>query len=205
MVRKILGSAIVAALCAAPAFAQSPKVEVGVFGGWTFSDGVSGDAVIAGDGQILRPCGPDRFVPLGSAGRWLRERQHRGRVSLQPAAVQLEAGGTNTRPIGDMTFATYHGYVEYNAGDADASVRPYFPVRAGGNPLRPSPLTTNLAGQQPGLRRRHAVLGHDRRGREALSGPQRRRSLRRALDADLHQVRLRGLVVRPVLGLLRRG
>ena len=126
MVKKILGSAIVAALCAAPAFAQSPKVEVGVFGGWTFSDGVSGDARIAADGNLYDRVDPkDSFHWGAQVGGFVSDNIAVGFLFSQQL-TEMEAGGTNTRKIGDETISTYHGYVEYNAGDADASFRPYF-------------------------------------------------------------------------------
>ena len=43
---------------AAPVLAQTPKVEVSVIYGFTFSDGVSGNNVVAGDGKHLQPPRP---------------------------------------------------------------------------------------------------------------------------------------------------
>ena len=37
----------------------------------------------------------------------------------------LQASGTNTVDIGDMTVNTYHGYLAYNFLDSDDTVRPY--------------------------------------------------------------------------------
>jgi opacity protein-like surface antigen len=39
--------------------------------------------------------------------------------------TRLEAGGTSTVEIGDLTVNTYHGYVAYNFGEEDAPLRPY--------------------------------------------------------------------------------
>ena len=49
---------------ASPAFAQEHRAEVTVTGGWTFSEGVTGESVLAGDGNVY-----DELVPK-SAGRW---------------------------------------------------------------------------------------------------------------------------------------
>ncbi len=45
-----------------PAMAQAVRVEASVLFGWTFSDGVSGQAIRCGDGQIY-----DRLDPKDSA------------------------------------------------------------------------------------------------------------------------------------------
>ena len=55
--------------------------------------------------------------------------------------------GTNTRTLGDMTVSTYHGYVEYNGGASDASVRPYLLFGLGATNYGTLNFTT-LAGQQ---------------------------------------------------------
>jgi hypothetical protein len=108
---------------AVPAFAQV-KGEVGIFAGWTFADGVSGDARLARDGNIY-----DRIDPKDSFG-WgidvgiLVGPGEVGFIySNQPS--QLEVSGTNTREIGDMKINTYHGYFAYNFGGSDAKVVPY--------------------------------------------------------------------------------
>jgi hypothetical protein len=38
---------------AVPASAQEPRVEVSVLTGWAFSEGVSGDPIVTGDGSIF--------------------------------------------------------------------------------------------------------------------------------------------------------
>ena len=53
MFKRIAVCALVVLGSRAPAYAQTPHVEVSGFAGWTFSDGVSADnAVVAGDGNI---------------------------------------------------------------------------------------------------------------------------------------------------------
>ena len=50
---------------AAPVLAQTPKVEVSVIYGFTFSDGVSGNNVVAGDGNIYNRLDPKDGGSLG--------------------------------------------------------------------------------------------------------------------------------------------
>ena len=50
MFKRILAAAALTTFISAPAFAQ--RVEVGGVVGWTFSDGVEGDAVLAADGNL---------------------------------------------------------------------------------------------------------------------------------------------------------
>ena len=50
MLKRVMAMAAVVVLTSAPAFAQ--RVEVGGVVGWTFSDGVEGDAVLAADGNL---------------------------------------------------------------------------------------------------------------------------------------------------------
>jgi hypothetical protein len=53
MVRRIVVSAaLVIVTAAVPALAQSPRVEVSGLFGWTLSDVVTGEPILAGDGNI---------------------------------------------------------------------------------------------------------------------------------------------------------
>ena len=92
--------------------------------GWTFADGVSGDARLAGDGNLY-----DRVDPKDSFG-WgidIGILAGPGEVGFiygnQPTT--LEISGTNTREIGDISVNTYHGAFAYNFGGSDAKVVPY--------------------------------------------------------------------------------
>jgi hypothetical protein len=109
---------------ALPASAQV-RGEVGIFAGWTFADGVSGDAFLAGDGNLYDRIDPkDSFGWGFDVGVLFGEGAEVGFIySNQP--TQLEISGTATREIGDMSVNTYHGYFAYNFGGSDAKVRPY--------------------------------------------------------------------------------
>jgi opacity protein-like surface antigen len=109
---------------AAPAAAQA-RVEVSGFVGWAFSDGVSGNAVLAPDGNIYDRLDPEDSVLYGfSAGFLVTPQVEVGFLySTQPTKLIL--GGTDDRDFGDMTVNTYHGYFAYNFGEEDVPVRPF--------------------------------------------------------------------------------
>jgi opacity protein-like surface antigen len=116
---------MIACVITTPALAQDKKVEVSVNLGWTFADGVSGDAVRALDGNVY-----DRLDPKDSFKWGLQF----GILATQNAEVgflygqqlsTLTAGGTATKEIGDLKINTYHGYFGYNFGATDAPLRPY--------------------------------------------------------------------------------
>lgn len=58
MTKRIALMALALLLATVPAFAQAPKAEVGVFFGWVFSDGVSGDNFKAVDGNVYNRVDP---------------------------------------------------------------------------------------------------------------------------------------------------
>ena len=124
-------AALIAIAMATPALAQDKKVEASVLFGWTYSDGVSGNAVRAGDGNIY-----DRIDPKDSAkwgldvGVFATEQVEVGFLYTNQMSA-LTVGGTNTKEIGDMAISTYHGYVSYNLGESDTKVRPYLMIGAG--------------------------------------------------------------------------
>ena len=119
-----LAAAIVLA-AAAPVFAQSPKVEVSGIFGWTFSDGVTGDGILAGDGNIYDEINAkDSFNWGFMLGVNASDNVEVGFLYGQQQST-LEVSGTNTVEIGDMNINTYHGYVAYNFGPPDSPVRPY--------------------------------------------------------------------------------
>jgi Outer membrane protein beta-barrel domain len=123
--------ALVVFASSAPAFAQAPKVEVSVFGGWTFSDGVSGNTVLGGDGQLYDRIDPEDSFNWGFSAAGLVGPNYEVGFLFNQQMTALEAGGTATKEIGDININTYHGYFAYNVGETDASVRPYFLIGAG--------------------------------------------------------------------------
>ena len=126
MTKRLVLMAFLISLAAVPAFAQQPKAEVGVFAGWVFSDGVSGDNFKAGDGNIYNRVDPKDSFGWGlDVGVFAGPNTEVGFIyASQP--TKLTVSGTATKEVGDQTANSYHGYVAYNWGEGDAPVRPYF-------------------------------------------------------------------------------
>ena len=106
--------------------AQSGKVEVGGNLGWVFSDGVSGQPILAGDGNLYDRVDPKDSALFGfNVGVLVTDQVELGFLyGLQKS--KLEIDGTNQREVGDFSITGYHGYIAYNFGEADAPLRPFF-------------------------------------------------------------------------------
>jgi hypothetical protein len=106
-----------------PAFAQ--RVEVSGFVGWSIADGVDGDALLAGDGNIYDTIEPDDSAVYGfTVGVLVGEGAEVGfRWAQQP--TKLLISGTRDLELGDMSVNSYHGYFAYNFGEPDAPMRPF--------------------------------------------------------------------------------
>ena len=124
MRQMVLGLAVVAAsLIATPALAQSGEASVLI--GWTFSDGVSGDSILAGDGNRYDRVDPkDSFKWGFDVGAYTSDNVQVGFLFGQQVS-KLTFGGTATTEVGDLKISTYHGYFAYNFGERDAPTRPY--------------------------------------------------------------------------------
>ena len=108
-----------------PSYAQV-RVEISGFAGWVFSDGVSGDPTLGGDGELYDRIDPTDSANAGfSVGVLANDNAEIGFIYSRQFS-KLEVSGTNTREIGDMAVSTYHAYFGYNWGEADAVVRPFF-------------------------------------------------------------------------------
>ena len=110
-------------LMAASASAQRAEVSGTV--GWTFGDGVSGNAVVVpGVGTF------DRIDPKDSWAWGLRLGLFAGENSeigflYDQQPTEIEVSGTTTVTLGDIKLHNYHGYYAFNFGGAEAGVRPY--------------------------------------------------------------------------------
>jgi hypothetical protein len=126
MFKRIALCALVVLASRAPAYAQSPKMQVDAFAGWTFSDGVSTDnALVAGDGNVYSRVDPKDSASFGfSVGALVGPHNEVGFMYGQQMS-KLVFGGTTDREVGDLTISTYHGYFGYNFGASDAKVRPF--------------------------------------------------------------------------------
>jgi len=146
MWNRVIAMAALMLMVGAPsAFAQ--RVEVSGLFGWTLSDGVSGDPVLAGDGNIYDAVDITDSASWGFAvGVNATDNVEVGFLFGQQMST-LEVTGTNTAELGDLKVNTYHPYVAYNGGDIDARVRPYFLVGFGATNYG-SVSFTGLGGQQ---------------------------------------------------------
>jgi hypothetical protein len=110
---------------AAAASAQTPKVEITGIVGWTLADGVSGSAIKAANGQTYDRVDPQDSVNFGlSAGFFVTPSAEVGFLwRHQP--TKLDASGTTTTTVGDMSIDGYHGYLAYYFGDPEAKARVY--------------------------------------------------------------------------------
>jgi outer membrane protein W len=128
--RAVTIAAILLATTAASALAQG-KVQASVFGGYTFSDGVTGSAVKALDGNSYDA------VDLKDSGAWgfsfgvnATDNIEIGFLFTQQFS-KLRVEGTATKELGSLSVTTYHPYVGFNLKDPESKVRPYFLIGLG--------------------------------------------------------------------------
>jgi len=115
---------------AAPAFAQG-KVEVSGFVGFSLNDGVDGNAVVAGDGNIYDTIQPSDAAVYGFTVGFLAGEGAEFGFRWAHQGTTLQVKGTNTRDLGDMSLDSYHGYFAYNFGESDAPMRPFVLIGLG--------------------------------------------------------------------------
>jgi len=152
VIRRIAYACAFAGLvAAAPVQAQDTRVEIGGGAGWTLSDGVTFDGVIAGDGNVYNSIEPkDSFSYNLHLGYFVNPALEVGFLFSQQKS-QLEVGGTQTFTIGDMNVDNYHGFIAYHFGDEDAKARPYFLGGAGATHYGKVPFSVgNFAGETGG-------------------------------------------------------
>jgi hypothetical protein len=130
MMSRVMAMVVLAIfVLAAPAAAQ--RVEVSGLVGWTFSDGVDGDGVLAGDGNIYDEVDvKDSFSWGFDVGVNATDNVQVGFLFGQQLSTMV-LKGTAERELGDLNVNTYHPYVAFNFGARDAAVRPYLMVGFG--------------------------------------------------------------------------
>jgi hypothetical protein len=121
MIRKTMVVAGLLALAATTVQAQDPRVELSGTAGWTFSDGVNVGAI---DDSPIEVGPKDAFSWGARLGFNVSPNIELGFL-FASQSTDLEATGIINRTI-PQTVYNYHGYVAYNFGDSDATVRPYF-------------------------------------------------------------------------------
>jgi hypothetical protein len=111
--------------------AAAQRVEVSGLFGWTFSDGVDGEGILAPDGNIYDAVDVRDSASWGFAvGVNATDNVEVGFLFGQQLST-LAIEGTAERELGDLTVNTYHPYVAFNAGPPDARIRPYFLIGFG--------------------------------------------------------------------------
>ena len=119
----ILGIVLISGTCV---FAEDvPRAEVSVTAGWTFSDGVTGDSILAANGQIYDRVDPKDSFNFGFTGEYFVTPSVEVGFRFNRQKSKLEIGGTTTTEIGDMNVDNWHGIFSYNFGDPEASTRPF--------------------------------------------------------------------------------
>jgi opacity protein-like surface antigen len=116
---------------ASASWAQDHRVEIGGSAAWTFSDGVTGQAVLGGDGNLYDSIEPkDSFSYSLDLGFFLTPNLEIGGLFSQQKS-KMVIGGTTTRELGDWSVDNYHGTFTYNFGESDAKARFYLMGGAG--------------------------------------------------------------------------
>jgi outer membrane protein W len=102
-----------------------PRVEVAGRAGYTFADGVSGNEILAGDGNVYDSLGPTDGYNWGvTAGLFLTQRfMIEFLFALQQSRLQVD--GTRTVDLGDFDTKNYHGLLSYHWGPPRGPLRPY--------------------------------------------------------------------------------
>ena len=127
MKRSCLFLALVVALLASPAFAQSDaRVEISVNGGYTFSEGVdvSEQTVI---GLIVSEVHPKSAGSYNiNASFFMSEQAQVGFLfGQQFSTLELKTTLGTKHDAADMKVNNYHGIFTYNFGYSDSQLRPF--------------------------------------------------------------------------------
>jgi hypothetical protein len=126
MMKRAAYLAAVGVLLGSAAFAADPKVEFSASAGYTFSDGVSGDTVVAADGNAYNTIEPKDSFSFGFTLEFFVSPNLEVGFLYDNQKSTLQVGGTATRDIGDVAIRNYHGIFTYNFGDASSKTRFYF-------------------------------------------------------------------------------
>lgn len=129
MLKRIIASAAFLILAATgTGWAQTHRVEASVYAGWTFLDGVSGQTIIAGDGQTYNRVDPKDSGVFGlSLGYLVNENAEVGfQFTTLPSELVLGGVlGSPDRDLGSLKLLNYHGYFSYNFGVDGSRIRPF--------------------------------------------------------------------------------
>src|SRR5262245_5915997 len=107
------------------AWADDPRGEFSFTLGWTMSDGVSGDPILAPDGNVYDRIDPKDGFSWGFSGEFFVTPNAEVGFLYNRQKSTLEVSGSTTREIADMNVDDYQGIFSYNFGEPDASMRPF--------------------------------------------------------------------------------
>ena len=125
--RALIMGALAVAL-AAPAQAQ---IEVAIMGGYTSSEGISGDTILVAGEPFNTIDVKSRPAFSLSFGYLARNGGEFGFIwGRQMGELAISGPGT-AFTLGDMNIDNYQGYFGYNFGEFDAKVRPYVMIGFG--------------------------------------------------------------------------
>jgi hypothetical protein len=144
MIRKTMFTAMVMALAAVSATAQDKRVELSATFGYTFSDGVTGNAVKIGTLGTFSKIDPLNAMSWGARVGFLLSDNNEVGFLFNQQSTELDLGGTASLKIADLAVRNYHGYFAYNFGDTDLIARPYVLIGLGATQYSPSGV--NVAG-----------------------------------------------------------
>jgi hypothetical protein len=130
--------------------AQSSRVEVSGIFGWTISDGVDGQGILAGDGNVYNAVDvKDSFSWGFGVGVLATEQAEVGFLFNQQMST-LRVDGTAVREVGDMKVNSYHPYFAYNFLYADSKVRPFVLLGLGATNYASVPFTAGGTQRETG-------------------------------------------------------
>jgi len=139
MMRKTILTGLSAALLAVSATAQDHRrLELSGSAGWTFSDGVSGQAVRVGTLGVYNSIAPLNAFSWGARVGFLLGEHNEAGFLFSQQATDLDLGGVTSLKIADVSVRNYHGYFAYNFLAVDSVIRPYLLLGFGGTQYSPS-------------------------------------------------------------------
>jgi hypothetical protein len=138
MIRNTILTALVAGLVAATATAQDKRVEISGSAGWTFSDGVSGPAVVVPKVGTYTRIDPLNAFSWGARVGFLLGDNNEIGFLFNQQSTDLDLGGTSSLKIADVSIRNYHGYFAYNFLAHDSIARPYLLLGFGATQYAPS-------------------------------------------------------------------
>ena len=127
MLKRTLALAVILIIAGATSGLAQGKVEATVFGGWSFEDGVNGQAFSTLSGTFDR-VDPKDAALFGLGFGVLFSDNAEGGFQWSRVSSKLVAGGvlgSQDKEVGDMSVMNYHGYLGYNFFEADAKFRPF--------------------------------------------------------------------------------